>query len=382
MVKNSSHNVIVIGHNPAAYTFIFDSLCRALENRIARIQEKLQKSKDENAKSFCKKDKVKIIDEYLKIPDIQRSKNPLYWHSVKLTEHIASAYLLSRFIGSSVNANLKLNTFKSCFSNNWDCYHKALLNQTLSTKEEAEVFRHIGNALYRLDYKEILSQTGFDSSDQKKAEAAVRMVVSRLAELAKKVNPQKFNVSLFSGEPKKVMTTMSIALLQACEFIRDKDGAIEYLKSIDETIQRKDLSDTQKVNSLADEVRKNVKGFGVALSRDFFREMGYGIFSKPDVHVMNLIACLNIQLSNEWGSTDEERATFLLSEIAKAASTKDRQLTANQVDKIFWLLKSGNFHLHRLQKKYRLSDKCCNEICKSILLELQNKGICSTVPAN
>lgn len=379
---NSPRNVIVIGQNPAAYAFVFDRLSCALENRITAIQAKLQKSKNENAQSFCKKDPWKIINEYLRVPDEQRSKNPLYWHTVKLTEQIASAYLLSRFIGSSVNANLKQNTFKSCFSNNWDCYRKALLNKTLSDIEETEVSRHIGNALYKLDYRKILSQTGFDSSDPKKAEAAVLLVVSRLAKLAKKVNPQEFNASLFSGDPQQVMTSMSTALLQACEFIRKKGGAIEYLKFIDKMIQAENLSDAQKVKVLADEVKANVKWFGEALSRDFFKEMGYGIFSKPDVHVMNLIARLNMHLFYEWGTTDEERATFLLSEIAKAASTKDRQLTANQVDKIFWLLKSGNFHLHRLPKKYRLSDKQCIEICLSILLGLQNKGICSAVSAS
>lgn len=141
------------------------------------------------------------------------------------------------------------------------------------------------------------------------------------------------------------------------------------------------MSGPQKVKELAKEVDKNVKGFAKALSRDFFREMGYGIFSKPDVHVMDLIARLNLHLFYEWGDSDEERAPFLLSEIAKAASTKDRQLTANQVDKIFWLLKSGNFHLHRLPRKYRLSDKSCSEICGSILLELEYKGICSAEPA-
>lgn len=234
---NYSRDLIVIGYNPAAYAFIFNSLYRALEIRIAEIQRELKKSKNKNAKAFCKKDACKIIDEYLKLPDIQRSNNPLYSQGIKLTEEIASAYLLSRFIGSSVNAKFKLNTFKSCFSNNWDCYQKVLLNQTLSDEEEAEVSRHIGNALYKLDYREILSQTGYVASDPKKAEAAVQIVLRKLAEFAKTVNPQKFNASLFSGKPKQVMTTMSTALLQACAFIHGKKhGAIKYLKSIDETI--------------------------------------------------------------------------------------------------------------------------------------------------
>lgn len=110
--------------------------------------------------------------------------------------------------------------------------------------------------------------------------------------------------------------------------------------------------------------------------------MGYGIFSKPDVHVMDLIRRLNLHLYYEWGNDEGERATYLLSEMAKAASTPECQLTANQVDKVFWLLKSGNYHIHQLSKRFLLSDTQCSDICKRILRDFQDKGICSAVEAS
>lgn len=370
MEEKLADDLIVIGYNPDAYAFVFDSLRRELEKRIKVIQEKLQNSKNQNNQSFCQKAAQEIIGEYLKVPLEQQNKNPLYWREDKLTEELASAYLLSRFIGSSVNANMRQNTFKSCFSNNWDSYSKHLLKESLSPEEEKEVSRNIGHALFQLDYREILSQTGFDSSKPEKSVKAVQLVVSRLANFAEEINKEKFKASLFSGAPKQVMSTVSFSLLQACEFIRNKGGAVEYLRLIDKVVHDESKTDNQKVKELADEVKANIKGFADALSRDFFKEMGYGIFSKPDVHVMDLISRLNLHLYYEWGTTDEERAAYLLSEIAKAVP--EENLTANQVDKVFWLLKSGNFHLHHLPKKHRLSDKKCSAICKGILNKLRN----------
>ena len=83
---------------------------------------------------------------------------------------------------------MRQNTFKSCFSNNWDSYSKHLLKESLSPEEEKEVSRNIGHALFQLDYREILSQTGFDSSKPEKSEKAVQLVVSRLANFAEEIN--------------------------------------------------------------------------------------------------------------------------------------------------------------------------------------------------
>lgn len=380
MEEKLADDLIVIGYNPDAYAFVFNSLRCELENRIEVIQDKLQNSKNQNNQSFCSKNAQEIIGEYLKVPLKQQNKNPLYWREEKLTEELASAYLLCRFIGSSVNANMRQNTFKSCFSNNWDSYSKHLLKESLSPEEEKEVSRNIGHALFQLDYRVILSQTGFDSSNPEKSEEAVRLIVTRLANFAEEINKEKFKASLFSGDPKQVMSTVSFSLLQACEFIRNKGGAVEYLRLIDNVVHDETKTDHQKVKDLADEVKANIKGFADALSRDFFKEMGYGIFSKPDVHVMDLIARLNLHLYYEWGTTDEERAAYLLSEIAK--SVPGEKLTANQVDKVFWLLKSGNFHLHQLPRKHRLSDIKCSVICKEILNKLQSEGICAALTSD
>ncbi len=391
MEEKLADDLIVIGYNQQAYRFIFEALLKELQKKIGSTKAELKKSLDtidfssnesehNNDQKFLDENVESIINDYLTFPETQQQENPLHYLGEDVTEEVASAYLLHRFIGSSVNADRKRNLFKSCFSGNWSLYRKALSNKKLELSEQSEFSHHIGHALCDLDYRKILDESGFESSSKRKTEAALKWLLGRLLVKAKEKNPE-VDKSLFNGEPRQLFTIFVRGILDACEFIDKQGGAVKYLKKVDRVVNDVNKKDPDKVKELADEVKSNVKGFGAALSRDFFKDMGYGIFSKPDVHVMDLIRRLNLHLYYEWGNDEEERATYLLSEIAKAVSTPDRQLTANQVDKVFWLLKSGNFHIHQLSKRFLLPDTTSSDICKGILRELKDKGICSSVKA-
>ena len=392
MKEELTCDLIVIGNNPQAYRVVFETFLADLKKNIGSIKRELEQSvatedgcstanEHNNDLKFCAEDVDDIINDYLTFPETQQQENPLYYLGEKVTEEVASAYLLHRFISSSVNADRKRNLFKSCFSGSWSLYRKALSNESIPFDEEVEFRHHIGHALCGLDYRKILKESGFRSSSKRKTEAALKWILGRLLEKAKEKN-KEVDKSLFAGESRQLFTIFSRGILDACEFIDKQGGAVKYLQKIDRVVNDVNKKDPDKVRELADEVKSNVKGFGAALSRDFFKDMGYGIFSKPDVHVMDLIRRLNLHLYYEWGNDEGERAHYLLCALAKAASTPECQLTANQVDKVFWLLKSGNYHIHQLSKRFLLLDTQCSDICKGILRDLQDKGICSAVEAS
>lgn len=143
MEEKLADDLIVIGYNQQAYRFIFEALLKELQKKIGSTKAELKKSLDtidfssnesehNNDQKFLDEDVESIINDYLTFPETQQQENPLHYLGEDVTEEVASAYLLHRFIGSSVNADRKRNLFKSCFSGNWSLYRKALSNKSSS----------------------------------------------------------------------------------------------------------------------------------------------------------------------------------------------------------------------------------------------------------
>lgn len=84
---------------------------------------------------------------------------------------------------------------------------------------------------------------------------------------------------------------------------------------------------------------KEIKGFGFALSCDFLKELGYRDYPKPDRHLIEIFYNLGL-------SETEEPCDVYKSIIEMAVVVKEDAYT---VDKIFWLLSSGNFYLVNIQ---------------------------------
>lgn len=89
--------------------------------------------------------------------------------------------------------------------------------------------------------------------------------------------------------------------------------------------------------------------FGFALACDFFKEMGFYGFSKPDTHIIKVLnqkynqehgISSNIQMLNKYGCFVE------LKKIAKENNVTDYHL-----DKLIWTICSGEFH-HPINYKF------------------------------
>lgn len=83
---------------------------------------------------------------------------------------------------------------------------------------------------------------------------------------------------------------------------------------------------------------QEIHGLGFALACDFLKELGYVGFGKPDVHIKDIFQALELMPSDN--SINEDLAAFKA--IVRIANNTGR--TAYEVDKVFWLLGSGEFY--------------------------------------
>jgi thermostable 8-oxoguanine DNA glycosylase len=81
---------------------------------------------------------------------------------------------------------------------------------------------------------------------------------------------------------------------------------------------------------------KTVRGLGEALASDFVKEAGLADYAKPDVHIIKVLSGLELMSSKE----KPAQFTKMLYKIAKA----NDNLTLYKLDKIIWLICTGNFY--------------------------------------
>jgi hypothetical protein len=81
-------------------------------------------------------------------------------------------------------------------------------------------------------------------------------------------------------------------------------------------------------------IEREIAGFGFALACDFLKELGYHNFSKPDTHIKDIFQSLGLAESRD--DFEVFRAVSRL-----AASVNEVPYC---VDKLFWLIGSGNFY--------------------------------------
>ena len=78
---------------------------------------------------------------------------------------------------------------------------------------------------------------------------------------------------------------------------------------------------------------REIHGIGFALGCDFLKELGYDQYPKPDVHLMDIFYELGLSKNDQY---DCYKAIIRM---ARASNE-----TPFKVDKVFWLISSGNYH--------------------------------------
>lgn len=106
-------------------------------------------------------------------------------------------------------------------------------------------------------------------------------------------------------------------------------------------IANKENGDLMKIAENWD--KRKIKGLGFALSCDFLKEIGIDL-PKPDVHIVAVIKAVFFDDNDKISETELTDAFIRMANLLKE-SHKD--MTAYKLDKMIWLICTGNFYLHK-----------------------------------
>jgi len=84
-------------------------------------------------------------------------------------------------------------------------------------------------------------------------------------------------------------------------------------------------------------LQKNIFGMGFALACHFLKELGYNNYAKPDIHIKDIFTAFDLCYDDEYSVFN---AVIEMSNIVNDS--------AYNIDKLFWLVCSGNFHLDNI----------------------------------
>lgn len=122
-------------------------------------------------------------------------------------------------------------------------------------------------------------------------------------------------------------------ILSAAEFFVQFDHADEFFKWAQYFYE-----DKKTIAALPLILEAEIYGIAFALACDFLKELGYVNFGKPDVHIIEQFEAL--------GLVGVKSSNYqVLKAITRIADNVG--VSAYNVDRIFWLIGSGNFYDHR-----------------------------------
>ena len=110
---------------------------------------------------------------------------------------------------------------------------------------------------------------------------------------------------------------------------------------------------------LANKISEKIHGYAFALSCDFLKELGYSDFVKPDTHIIDIFTDI--------GLVDSRKVEDVF--YAVVNFSKSIEKVPYTVDKMFWLIGSGNFYLTKKKLIKTNKDMFCNMIRKRLLKE-------------
>jgi len=144
--------------------------------------------------------------------------------------------------------------------------------------------------------------------------------------------------------PKYCKTIISIS-----EFLSQFEDATDFFKWTDFFYK-----DKRSMSALPMILSEEVYGIGFPLACDFLKELGYIEYGKPDVHIKDIFEAHNLIQKN---ATNYQ----ILKAIIRISNNVE--VTAYNVDKLFWLIGSGKFYNHNNIPVKRLKDEFIKYQC-------------------
>ncbi len=170
------------------------------------------------------------------------------------------------------------------------------------------------------------------------------------SELLLNIFKKKFSSAKISNEKRNLWFQFSESIFSICNFMsnfKDEKEFNNFVKSFNFNKYTK--------ASLPMLLSTEIKGFRFALACDFLKELGYREYPKPDIHLIDIF--YELKLSESRDPYDVYKNIVEFSEIIN--------IDAYSVDKIFWLLSSGDFY--RINKTMKSKKKEFIEMMKNKL---------------
>ncbi|MBL7994387.1 hypothetical protein JNM05_03360 [bacterium] len=141
----------------------------------------------------------------------------------------------------------------------------------------------------------------------------------------------------------QIRTTNRSLWPQFCQSIIDSAYFLQTFKTAADFYNWADFfaNDSRAKPALPLMISIEITGIGFPLACDFLKEIGYVQYGKPDVHLKDIFKALDIVDPSEKSIFKQDYATLkAIDRIARNNNT-----TAYAVDKVFWLVGSGDFYL-------------------------------------
>lgn len=118
------------------------------------------------------------------------------------------------------------------------------------------------------------------------------------------------------------------SIITSAKFLNEFKDAKEF----DSFVMQYNGKQVELISLLADKIY----GMAFALAAHFLKELGYKEYAKPDSHIINLFVSLNLSINND---------ISVFNTILEMSKVVDD--TPYNLDKLFWLICSGNFHIDK-----------------------------------
>lgn len=131
-------------------------------------------------------------------------------------------------------------------------------------------------------------------------------------------------------------------LYAGVDFLENKKGNQKIAALCQEPADEAELD--KKIKELK-HIERSIHGLGFALTCDWLKECGCTWLAKPDIHIRKVCAAL-AAIENEEKMTDVDVIKFVF-HFAKELRQAYPDVTGYKLDKIIWLICTGNFYLQK-----------------------------------
>ncbi len=235
---------------------------------------------------------------------------------------------LQQYFIPEIDLNIKIDRFQI---QNYYCRLASSLqnsgnmqNSIKFNDEKSHSYEIIKKTLFDFDAKKVLAE--YNTSDEIYEKLKKNGIRDNAKDLSKNTNWKKYAKGLFEG----------------ADFLLNQNGE----EKIQELIAlNSSTTFNQEWLERINEITK-IHGLGFALTCDWLKECGCTWLAKPDTHINTVYNVLN---GKEEKATVKEKEVieYMFNWAKEIKNSTDNSMTPYKLDKIIWLICTGNFYLHK-----------------------------------